>query len=91
MATSRHYRCKYCGRVLPAWLPAAKRPNGAMLLHHLADMHPTEARPYLTRMATEDIATVAAEASEAVEENTDAGTTCKEISETCSGVINAVL
>jgi hypothetical protein len=52
----------------PAWLPVAKRPNGALLLHHLADMHPTEASPYLKRMATEDIAPVAAEASEVVEE-----------------------
>ena len=40
----------------------------AMLLHHLADMHPIEARPYLKRMATEDIATVAAEAYEVIEE-----------------------
>jgi hypothetical protein len=46
---------------------AAQRPNGAMLLHHLADMHPIEARPYLKRMETEDIATVAAEAYEVVE------------------------
>jgi hypothetical protein len=56
------YRGRACGRVLPAWLVAAQRPNGAMLLHHLADRHPLEARPYLKRMATEDIATVAAEA-----------------------------
>jgi hypothetical protein len=39
-----------------------------MLLHHLADLHPAEARPYLKRMETEDIATVAAEAYEVVEE-----------------------
>jgi hypothetical protein len=52
-------RCRVCGRVLPAWLAAAQRPNGAMLLHHLGDMHPSEVRPYLKRMATEDIATVA--------------------------------
>jgi hypothetical protein len=45
-----------------------QHPNGAMLLHHLGDMHPTEVRPYLTRMETEDIATVAAEAYEVVEE-----------------------
>jgi hypothetical protein len=47
---------------------AAQRPNGAMRLHHLADMHSDQAKPYLTRMATEDIATVAAEAYEVVEE-----------------------
>jgi hypothetical protein len=69
---------------------AAQRPNGAMRLHHLGDLHPTKIRPYFKRMETEDIATVAAETSEVVEENTDAGTTCKEISETCSGVINAI-
>jgi hypothetical protein len=68
MTTSRQYRCRSCGRVLPAWLPAAQRPNGAMQLHHLGDMHPTEVGPYLTRMATEDIATVA-EACEVVEED----------------------
>jgi hypothetical protein len=37
-------------------------PNGAMLLHHLSAMHPTAVGPYLTRMATEDITTVALEA-----------------------------
>jgi hypothetical protein len=65
--THRRYRCQFCGRVLPAWLPVARRPNGAMRLHHLADRHPSEVRPYLTRMRTEDIATVAAEAYEVIE------------------------
>jgi len=41
-----------------------------MWLHHLGDMHPTEVRPYLKRMETEEIATVAAEAFEVVEEDT---------------------
>jgi hypothetical protein len=67
MTPNRQYRCRYCGRVLSVWLPAAKRPNGALLLNHLGDMHPTEVRPYLKRMETEDIATVAAEAFEVVE------------------------
>jgi hypothetical protein len=57
------YRCRVCGRVLPAWLPAAQRPHGAMLLHHLGDRHPAEVGPYLTRMETQDIETVAVEAS----------------------------
>ena len=48
--------------------PGSPRPNGAMLLHHLGDMHPTEVRPYLKRMETEDIATVAAEAYEVIPE-----------------------
>jgi hypothetical protein len=32
--------CRYCGYDFPAWLPVAKRPNGATLLHHLSAMHP---------------------------------------------------
>jgi hypothetical protein len=68
VAIDRYYRCRSCGLVLPAWLPVAQRPNRALLLGHLADRHPSEARPYLTRMATEDIATVAAEAYEVIEE-----------------------
>jgi hypothetical protein len=39
-----------------------------MLLHHLGTMHPTKLGPYLARMWTEDIATVAAEAFEVVED-----------------------
>jgi hypothetical protein len=62
MTPDCQYRCRVCGRVLPAWLAAAKRPDGAMLLHHLGDRHPDEVRPYLKRMETEDIATMAAEA-----------------------------
>jgi hypothetical protein len=38
-----------------------------MLLHHLFLIHPAEVGPYLARMRTEAIATVAAEASEVVE------------------------
>jgi len=48
----------------------AQPPNGAMLLHHLANLHPTEARPYLKHMETEDIGMVAAEAYEVIEEET---------------------
>jgi hypothetical protein len=35
-----------------------------MRVHHLSASHPTEVGPYLERMRTEDIATVAAEAYE---------------------------
>jgi hypothetical protein len=38
------------------------------LLNHLGDRHPREARPYLQRMETENIATVAAEAFKVIEE-----------------------
>jgi hypothetical protein len=48
----------------------AKRPHGALLLHHLSQSHPDQVGPYLDRMRhDEDIATVAAEAYEVVEEN----------------------
>jgi hypothetical protein len=43
--------------VLNACLPVAKRPHGAMLLQHSGIMHPTEIRPYVEQMPTEDIAT----------------------------------
>jgi hypothetical protein len=64
----KRYRCTYCGRELPAWLPVPKRPNGAMLLGHLSQQHPAEIGHYLDRMRAEDIATVAAEAYEVMEE-----------------------
>jgi len=67
MTPQKRYRCRSCGLVMNAWLPAAQRPNGAMLLHHLADLHPLEARPYLKRMEREDIAIMAAEALEVAE------------------------
>jgi len=70
ITTHKRYCCRYCGWELPAWLPVAKQPNGAMLLHHLGDMNSTEVRPYLRRMETEDIATVAAEAYEVIHKDT---------------------
>ena len=63
------YRCTFCGTVRPAWLPVAKRLNGAMFLHHLGAVHPAQVGPYLERVRTESIATVATEAYEEVEEN----------------------
>jgi hypothetical protein len=72
MPLQKRYRCRYCGRVLPAWLPVAKRPNGAMLLAHLGQQHPDQRGPSLERMRTEDSATVAAEAYEVVEEQDEA-------------------
>jgi hypothetical protein len=50
MATTRRfYRCTLCGCELPAWLPVAKRPDGAMLLHHLAQDHLDQIPPYVER------------------------------------------
>jgi hypothetical protein len=71
MATTRRYRCRYCGYDFPAWLPVAKRPNGTMLLYHLSAMHPTEAGPYLRRMETECIDTVVVEAYEVIKGEDD--------------------
>jgi hypothetical protein len=69
----RRYRCRYCGAVFNAWLPVAKRPHGALLLHHLSQDHPDQVGPYLDRMRhDEDIATVAAEAYEVVEDQDEA-------------------
>jgi hypothetical protein len=45
----RLYRCTLCGCKLPAWLPVAKRPDGAMLLHHLAQDHPDQIPTYVER------------------------------------------
>jgi hypothetical protein len=69
MPTRKRYRCRYCGALLPAWLPVAKRPEGAMLLYHLGQHHPEEVEPSLARLATECISTVAAEAYDVVEED----------------------
>jgi hypothetical protein len=43
-------------------------PTGAMRLHHLSAMHPTEVGLSRTRMETECLTTVALEAYEVVEE-----------------------
>ncbi len=40
-----------------------------MLLYHLGQQHPDQVGPYLDRMRTEDIGTVAAEAFEIIEED----------------------
>jgi len=69
MTTRKRFKCRFCGAVLPAWLPIAKRPEGSMLLYHLGQQHPDQVGPYLERMRTAYIATVAAEAFEVVEED----------------------
>jgi hypothetical protein len=64
----KRFRCRICGVTLPAWLPVAKQPDGAMLLYHLSQQHPAEVKPYLERMRTEDIRTVTMEVYERVED-----------------------
>jgi hypothetical protein len=63
----KQYRCRYCGHLLPAWLPVAKRPESSMLLHHLGDLHPEQAGPYLRRMEREPIDAVLMEVYELVD------------------------
>jgi hypothetical protein len=67
MISNKRFKCRLCGAVLQGWLPVAKRPDGAMLLHHLSQHHPDQVGPYLERMRTEDIATAAAETYDVVE------------------------
>jgi hypothetical protein len=46
-APRKCYRCRLCGHVLHAWLPAARQPDGALLLGHLAQQHPDQVGAYL--------------------------------------------
>jgi len=62
------YRCRFCGRELPVWLPVAKRPEGSMLLlYHLGQDHLEAVGPYLRRMETECSDRVVLELFEVVE------------------------
>jgi hypothetical protein len=70
MTPRRRYRCRYCGQGLPAWLPVFNVPNGAMLLGHLSQDHPTEVGRYLDQMrGSEDIAEVAMQGCNVIEED----------------------
>ena len=48
--TRRLYHYRSCGYDFPAWLPVAKRPDGAMLLY--SHQHYDQVRLYLERMRT---------------------------------------
>jgi len=54
MTPRKRYRCRYCGAVLPAWIPVFNEPNGVMLLHHLGAMHRDQVGQYLAQMRTDD-------------------------------------
>ena len=69
-----HHRCRFCGAVLPAWLPAVQRPNGALLIGHVSQRHPDQIGPYLARMRTACITTVVLEASVPSQTRRGAGT-----------------
>jgi hypothetical protein len=63
MSWRKRFKCRFCGVLLPAWLPVSREPNGAMLWPHLTQQHPAEAKAYLARMhRTDDISPIAAEA-----------------------------
>jgi hypothetical protein len=68
MPPRKRYRCRFCGVVLPAWLPVAKRPESSMLLYHLGQRHLEAIGPYLRRMETECIDAVLSELFDVVEE-----------------------
>jgi hypothetical protein len=68
MTTRKRFKCRFCATVPPAWLPAAKRPNSALLLGQLSQLHPDQVGPYLEQRRTECITTVVAEAYNVVEE-----------------------
>jgi hypothetical protein len=39
MPPHKRYRCRFCGLILPAWLPVFQRPNGALRLGPLRGRH----------------------------------------------------
>jgi hypothetical protein len=58
---SKRFTCRFCGVILPAWLPVAQEPYGAMPLGHLGRQHPREVGAFLGQMrTTKDIAPMAA-------------------------------
>jgi hypothetical protein len=66
----KRYRCRFCGAILLAWYRVPPAPNGAMLLGYLSQFHPDRLGIYLDQMrGSEDIAKVAAQAYEMVEED----------------------
>jgi hypothetical protein len=66
--TSRYVRCRYCGDVLHGLLPVDYAPDGALLLYHLSWHHRAQVKPLINRMRTEDIAIVAMEAFERLDD-----------------------
>jgi hypothetical protein len=69
MTTRRRSRCRCCGITCSAWLAVPGEPDGALLLHHVAQAHPAELGPFLDQMhTTDDITPVIVPAYEAVEE-----------------------
>jgi hypothetical protein len=69
--TRPRYRCRCCGVVFSAWFSVPGEPDGAMLLHHVAQTHPAELKSFLDQIhTTNDITPVIVQAYEVVEEST---------------------
>jgi hypothetical protein len=69
MTPYERFTCRVRGPVLPAWLPVAMQPKGAMLIHHLGQGHPDQVGLYLDRMhRAEGIWAVVVEAFEVVQD-----------------------
>jgi hypothetical protein len=71
--TRPRFRCRFCGVVFSACpglkLSGAGEPDGARLLHHVAQAHPGELTPFLDQMhTTDDITPAIVQAYEIVEE-----------------------
>jgi hypothetical protein len=69
MTTGRRYRCRVCAVVLSVWFPVPGEPNGAMLLHHVAQVYPSEGGRFLDQIyTTDDITPVIVQAFEEVDD-----------------------
>jgi hypothetical protein len=63
------FRCRFCGVAFSAWIQVPVEPDGALLLHHVAQAHPAELKPYLDQMSTtDDITPAIVQAYEVVDE-----------------------
>jgi hypothetical protein len=67
--TRPRFRCRFCGVTFSAWLAVLGEPDGALLLYHVTQSHPTELTPFLEQMhTTDDITPAILQAYEVVEE-----------------------
>jgi hypothetical protein len=67
--TRPRFRCRFCGVIFSAWLAVLGEPDGALLLYHVTQSHPTELTPFLEQMhTTDDITPAIVQAFEVVEE-----------------------
>ncbi len=48
------FRCRFCGVTFAAWLAVPGEPDGAVLLHHVAQSHRAALGPFLDQMHTTD-------------------------------------